>query len=125
MFKPKTVNLEEKYDISPIEKQRADILNNFDFKTTAMIMASPCRPVWDDDYKNIMGWEPWKMWSKSGMKLFNEGELRYLAADLLDNVIKSSKSGGNIHITATGPFKAIYRYGILELDFVMETWSED
>lgn len=123
MFKPRKVNLETKCDVLSLEKQRADILSNFDFKTTAMIMASPCRPIWDDNYENILGYEPWTMWDGDIQRVYNEGELRQLAKSLLDEVIKVSD--GNITTIATGPFKAIYRYGILELDFVMETWSLD
>lgn len=125
MFKPKTINLETKHNIESLEQQRFSILNNFDFKTTAMIMASPCRPIWDDYYEKIQGYEPWYMWSNGQMKLFNPGELRCLAKKLLDEVIKLAKDNGDNVYMATGPFKAIYRYGILELDFVMETWSLD
>lgn len=119
MFKPKKVNSE----IESLEKQRADILTNFDFKTTAMIMASPCKPIWDENYENIVGYEPWTMWCGDRKKVFNEGELRQLAKRLLDDVIKNNT--GKINTIATGPFKAIYRFGILELDFVMESWSVD
>lgn len=123
MFKPRKVNLETKSDILFLEKQRADILENFDFKTTAMIMASPCRPIWDDNYENILGYEPWEMWDGDIKKIYNEGELRQLAKRLLDEVIKVSN--GSFTTITTGPFKAIYRDGVLELDFVMETWSLD
>lgn len=122
MFKPKkTVKHYEAP--SDLAEQRANILDNFDFKTTAMIMSMPCRPIWDDEH--IIGYEPWKMFSKNGFKLYNEGELRYMAAGLLDRVIESAKAGEDYYCIGTGPFKAIYRYGILELDFVVTDWSKD
>lgn len=135
MFKKPQVSLEQKYDTLPLEQQKKDILENFDFAIVASIMAIPCKPVykWDVTQSNtaeesceIVGYEPWKMYIRTDeYKVPNEGELRFLAIRLLDDVIKCAKSGGNYHTIATGPFKAIYRYGILELDFVMETWSCD
>lgn len=124
MFKPKKAT--KRYEApSDLAEQRASILDNFDFKTAAMIMSMPCHPIWDDNYKYIIGYEPWKMVSKNGFKLYNEGELRYMAAKLLDKAIKSAKAGEELYCIGTGPFKAIYRYGILELDFVVTDWSED
>lgn len=124
MFKPKKENLE---GIPTLEEQKRDILENFDFKTLAMIMSIPCKPEYEDDnFDRIIGWKPWKMFSKDGMKLYNEGELRYMAADLLDKVIKAVKGGSQKHYyIATGPFKVIYRWGILELDAVLDSWSWD
>lgn len=124
MFKPKKVI--KHYEVpSDLSKQRASILDNFDFKTTAMIMSMPCHPIWDDECNKIIGYEPWKMFSKNDFKLYNEGELRYMAAKLLDRVIESAKAGEDYYCIGTGPFKAIYRYGILELDFVVTDWSKD
>jgi hypothetical protein len=124
MFKPKKV-IKHYEAPSDLSKQRAGILDNFDFKTTAMIMSMPCHPIWDDECNKIIGYEPWKMFSKNGFKLYNEGELRYMAAKLLDRVIESAKAGEDYYCIGTGPFKAIYRYGILELDFVVTDWSKD
>lgn len=126
MFKKPQISLEQKYDVPSLENQYRDILDNFDFKTVAMIMSMPCRPVYaNDDYNNIIGYTPWKMWSKQGMKLYNESELRFMASNMLQEVMKQAKEGDTLYWSACGPFKVIYRFGILELNFVIETWSWD
>lgn len=126
MFKKPQISLEQKYDVPSLENQYRDILDNFDFKTVAMIMSMPCRPVYgNDDYNKIIGYTPWKMWSKQGMKLYNESELRFMASNMLREVMKQAKEGDTLYGSACGPFKVIYRFGILELNFVLETWSWD
>nr|DAG88668.1 MAG TPA: hypothetical protein [Crassvirales sp.] len=126
MFKKPQISLEQKYDVPSLENQYRDILDNFDFKTVAMIMSMPCRPVYgNDDYNKIIGYTPWKMWSKQGMKLYNESELRFMASNMLREVMKQVKEGDTLYWSACGPFKVIYRFGILELNFVLETWSWD
>lgn len=122
MFKKPQIILEQKYDVPSLENQYRDILDNFDFKTVAMIMSMPCRPVYgNDDYNKIIGYTPWKMWSKQGMKLYNESELRFMASNMLREVMKQAKEGDTLYWSACGPFKVIYRFGILELNFVLET----
>lgn len=126
MFKKPQISLEQKYDVPSLENQYRDILDNFDFKTVAMIMSMPCRPVYgNNDYNKIIGYTPWKMWSKQGMKLYNESELRFMASNMLRKVMKQAKEGDTLYWSACGPFKVIYRFGILELNFVLETWSWD
>ena len=134
MFKKPQVSLEKQRDCKPLEEQKRDILENFNFALVASIMATPCRPVykWDvvdnpktEDFDLIVGYEPWKMYIRTDKyKIPNAGELRFIANRLLNDVIKYAKSGGNYHSIATGPFKVTYRYGILELDFIMESWGE-
>lgn len=131
MFKKPQVSLERQCDCKPLEEQKRDILENFNFALVASIMAIPCRPVyrWDiadnpniDDFNDIVGYKPWKMYVRTNeYKVPNEEELRFIANELLNNVIKYAKSGD--HSIATGPFKATYRYGILELYFIMESWG--
>lgn len=126
MFKKPQISLEQKYDVPSLENQYRDILDNFDFKTVAMIMSMPCRPVYgNNDYNKIIGYTPWKMWSKQGMKLYNESELRFMASNMLREVMKQAKEGDALYWSACGPFKVIYRFGILELNFALETWSWD
>lgn len=133
MFKKPQVSLERQCDCKPLDEQKKDILENFNFALVATVMASPCRPItrWDvvdnntiDDFDVIVGYEPWKIYIRTNeYKVPNEGELRFIANKLLNDIIKYAKSGGNYHSIATGPFKATYRYGILELDFIMESWG--
>ena len=126
MFKKPQISLEQKYDVPSLENQYRDILNNFDFKTVAMIMSMPCRPIYEDDnYDKIIGYKPWKMCSKQGMKLHNESELRYMASCMLQEAMKRAREGDTFYWSSCGPFKVTYRFGILELNFVMETWSWD
>jgi len=133
MFKKPQVSLEKQCDCKPLEEQKKDILENFNFALVANIMATPCKPVyrWDvvdtpdiGDFDIIVGYQPWKIYVRTNeFKVPNEGELRFIADRLLNDVIKYAKSGGNYYSMATGPFKAIYGYGTLELDFIMESWG--
>ena len=70
MLEPKKINLENAYRGS-LEVQKRDILSNFRFEQVAMIMASPCLPIYkneEEDKPEIIGYEPWK--------IFTEYELR-------------------------------------------------
>ena len=106
MFTKPQISLEQKYDVPSLENQYRDILNNFDFKTVAMIMSMPCRPVYEDDnYDKIIGYKRLNICSK--------------------HVMKRAREGDTLYWSSCGPFKVTYRFGILELNFVMETWSWD
>lgn len=132
MFKPKLINLDEKFDKTPLKDQFNDIMQNFNFALVAMIMASPCKPIykWDiinsddaEDYMKVVGYMPWKMYMTDSYKVPNEEELRSLASKLLNDVIDYSKGGENYYSVATGPFKVTYSYGSLILEFIMESWG--
>ena len=119
--KPKPV-----LDEPSLQDQYEDILKNFDFKTVAKIMASPCRPIYTDDtYEKIVGYEPWKVFTKEGFIVPDESELRRSAERLLNQVIANYLKGDKYATIACGPFKAIVRYGILELEAVLTSWSWD
>ena len=127
MLEPKKINLENAYRGS-LEDQKMDILSNFCFEQVAMIMSSPCLPIYkneEDDRPEIIGYEPWKILTKYGLRVPNIYDLYCCAEKLLDDVIKEVHKDpkSNYQSTATGPFKVTYLYGNLTLDFVVESWG--
>ena len=54
-------------------------------------------------------------------------ELKKDAERLLKSVIRFAKANRRckFYMTATGPFKASYRYGIIELECIFTSWSCD
>ena len=127
MLEPKKINPENYYRGS-LEKQKLDILCNFRFGQVAMIMASPCLPIYkneEDDKPEIIGYEPWKIHTKYGFKVPGICDLFHCAEELLDDVIKEVHKNpkSNYQSIASGPFKVTYLYGNLTLDFVVESWG--
>lgn len=127
MLEPKKINFDNYYRGS-LEKQKKDILCNFRFEQVAMIMASPCLPIYkneEDDKPEIIGYEPWKIHTKYGFKVPGIYDLFHCAEGLLDDVIKEVHKDpkSNYQSIATGPFKVTYLYGNLTLDFVVESWG--
>lgn len=127
MLKPKVINLEDAYRGS-LEKQKMDILKNFRFEQVAVIMASPCLPIYkneEDDRPEIIGYEPWKIFTDHGLRVPSIYELYCCAEKLLDDVIKNVHKNpkSNYQGIASGPFKVTYLYGNLTLDFVVESWG--
>ena len=127
MLEPKKINLENAHRGS-LEDQKRDILRNFHFEQVAMIMATPCMPIYEneeEDKPEIIGYKPWKILTKFGIKVPNIYDLFRCADKLLDDVInevyKDPKS--NYQSIASGPFKVTYLYGNLTLDFVVESWG--
>lgn len=127
MLEPKKINPENYYRGS-LEKQKLDILCNFRFGQVAMIMASPCLPIYkneEDDNPEIIGYEPWKIQTKHGFRVPSIYDLCHSAEELLDDVIKEvyKDPKSNYQGMASGPFKVTYLYGNLTLDFVVESWG--
>ena len=127
MLEPKVINFENAYRGS-LEVQKRDILSNFCFEQVAVIMASPCLPIYK--YKNeekpeIIGFEPWKILIRHELRVPSIYDLYCCAERLLDDVIKEVHKNpkSNYQSMATGPFKATYLYGNLTLDFVVESWG--
>lgn len=127
MLEPKKINLENAYRGS-LEVQKRDILSNFCFEQVAVIMASPCLPIYK--YKNeekpeIIGFEPWKILIRHELRVPSIYDLYCCAERLLDDVIKEVHKNpkSNYQSIASGPFKVIYLYGNLTLDFVVESWG--
>ena len=127
MLEPKKINSENAYRGS-LEDQKRDILSNFCFEQVAVIMASPCLPIYEneeEDKPEIIGYEPWKILTKYGLRVPSIYDLYRCAEELLDNVIKEVNKNpkSNYQGIATGPFKVTYLNGNLTLDFVVESWG--
>lgn len=125
MLKPKVINSEDAYRGS-LEDQKMDILSNFRFEQVAMIMASPCLPIYkNEDKPEIIGYEPWKILTEYELRVPSVYDLYCYAERLLDNVIKEVHKNpkSNYQGIASGPFKVTYLYGNLTLDFVVESWG--
>lgn len=127
MLKPKVINSEDAYRGS-LEDQKRDILSNFRFEQVAMIMASPCLPIYkneEEDKPEIIGYEPWKILTEYELRVPSVYDLYCCAERLLDDVIKKVHKNpkSNYQGIASGPFKVTYLYGDLTLDFVVESWG--
>lgn len=127
MLEPKVINSEDAYR-GNLEDQKRDILSNFRFEQVAMIMASPCLSIYEneeEDKPEIIGYEPWKILTKYGLRVPNIYDLYRCAEGLLDDVIKEvyKDPKSDYHGIASGPFKVTYLYGNLTLDFVVESWG--
>ena len=125
MLEPKVINLEDAYRGS-LEVQKRDILSNFCFEKVAVIMASPCLPIYkNEEEPEIIGFEPWKIFTEYGLRVPSIYDLYCCAEKLLDDVIKEVHKNpkSNYQSMATGPFKVTYLYGNLTLDFVVESWG--
>lgn len=127
MLEPKVINSEDAYR-GNLENQKRDILSNFRFEQVAMIMASPCLPIYkneEEDKPEIIGYEPWKILTEHELRVPNVYDLYCCAEGLLDDVIKEVHKNpkSNYQGIASGPFKVTYLYGNLTLDFVVESWG--
>jgi hypothetical protein len=118
-------------DIPPLAEQFQDIMNNFDFKHVQMMMNwDKARVIYDDD-GNHMDYEQWKTLQGSyenyTLRVPTILELRKDAERLLQSAMRFAKANprSRFYMTATGPFKVTYRYGILELECIFENWSCD
>ena len=127
MLEPKKINLENAYRGS-LEVQKRDILSNFCFEQVAMIMETPCLPIYkneEDNKSEIVGYKPWQGYINKIFKVPGVGDLYCLADQLFDDVIKEVRKDpkSNYQSIASGPFKVTYLYGNLTLDFVVESWG--
>lgn len=115
-------------DLPSLEKQKADILKCFNFDLVAMVMNSACRAIYDDDGIPTGEYRQWQTYNKDKGILTQPTakELKQDADKLLTDVIKDYHKFHNpLHYIGCGGFKAICRYGVLELEFVLESWSWD
>lgn len=127
MLEPKKINQENAYRGS-LEVQKRDILSNFRFEQVAMIMSAPCLPIYkneEEDKPEIIGYEPWKIFTEHELRVPSIYDLYCCAERLLDDVIKEVHKNpkSNYQGIASGPFKVTYLYGNLTLDFVVESWG--
>ena len=127
-------------DIPSLEEQFQDIMDNFDFKHVNMMMN------WEyarADYNNegeCVGFHKWQTFHKpkedfdvvdifdpANLRVPTVAELKKDAENLLKSVIRFAKVNRRckFYMTATGPFKASYRYGIIELECIFTSWTCD
>lgn len=115
-------------DLPSLEKQKADIFKYFNFDLVAMVMNSACRAKYDDDGMPTGEYYQWKTYNtdKGTLTQPTVEDLKQNADRLLTDVIKNyRKNGGPLNYIGCGGFKACCRYGVLELEFVLESWSWD
>lgn len=115
-------------DLPSLEKQKADILKYFNFDLVAMVMNSACRAVYDDEGIPTGKYYQWQTYNKNKGTLTQPTveDLKQNADELLTDVIKNyRRDGGPFNYIGCGGFKACCRYGVLELEFVLESWSWD
>ena len=115
-------------DLPSLEKQKEDILKCFNFDLVAMVMNSACRAVYDDEGIPTGEYYQWQIYNTDKGTLIQPTveDLKQNADILLTDVIKNyRKNGGPLNYIGCGGFKACCRYGVLELEFVLESWSWD
>jgi hypothetical protein len=114
-------------DYLSLEKQYQNIMDCFDFLHVQQMMNWEKARVNYDDYLNHMSYSQWKIYINGAFKIPSIEELRHEASKLLKSAIDFAKRNPktDFYSTGTGPFKVIYRYGILELSCDFESWSCD
>lgn len=111
-------------NIPSLKEQKENILLNFNFDDVAMVMSMPCKRGGGSEYPL---YRTWRMYHPTlGYIQYSSSQLKELAASLLSQVIDTYINTGHDLISVrTGPFKAECRYGILELMFIMDSYSWD
>lgn len=130
----------EDNDIPSLEEQFQDIMNNFDFKHVNMMMNWEYARADYNDEGECVGFHKWStfhkpkedfdvadMFDPANLRVPTIAELKKNAENLLKSVIRFAKVNRRckFYMTATGPFKASYRYGIIELECIFTSWSCD
>lgn len=111
-----------------LQEQLEEIMQYFDFEHVLQMMHWGMARVDYDDYGNHIDYHKWKMLLEDGrFDVPSLKDLRNDAEKLLKEVIDFAKKNpkSKFHTTGTGPFRATYRYGIIELDCIFENWSCD
>ena len=127
-------------DIPSLEEQFQDIMDNFDFKHVNMMMNwEYARADYNDEGEPI-SFHKWKtlnipeegismddLFNPDHLKVPTVAELKKDAERLLKSAIRFAKANRRckFYMTATGPFKVTYRYGVLELECIFTSWSCD
>ena len=130
----------EDSDIPSLEEQFQDIMDNFDFKHVNMMMNwEYARADYNDEGKPI-SFHKWKtlnipeegismndLFNPDHLKVPTVSELKKDAERLLKSAMRFAKANRRckFYMTATGPFKVTYRYGVLELECIFTSWSCD
>lgn len=114
-------------DTPSFEQQFQEIMECFDFSHVHMMMEwGYSRAEYDDD-GNHLDYHQWKTYNGGSYAVPTVPELKKDAGRLLKEVIRLAKANPRCKflMVGTGPFKASYRYGIIELECVFESWSCD
>ena len=130
----------EDSDIPSLEEQFQDIMDNFDFKHVNMMMNwEYARADYNDEGEPI-SFHKWKtlnipeegismndLFNPDHLKVPTVSELKKDAERLLKSAMRFAKANRRcrFYMTATGPFKVTYRYGILELECIFTSRSCD
>ena len=127
-------------DIPSLEEQFQDIMDNFDFKHVQIMMNWEYSRADYNDEGECIGFHKWKtlnipeegidmndLFNPDHLKVPTVAELKKDAERLLKSVIRFAKVNRRckFYMTATGPFKVTYRYGIIELECIFTSWSCD
>lgn len=130
----------EDNDIPSLEEQFQDIMDSFDFKHVNMMMNWEYARADYNDEGECVGFHKWQTFHKpkedfdvvdifdpANLRVPTVAELKKDAENLLKSVIRFAKANrrSKFYMTATGPFKASYRYGVLELECIFTSWSCD
>ena len=127
-------------DIPSLEEQFQDIMDNFDFYHVQMMMNwEYARADYNDEGEPI-SFHKWKtlnipeegidmndLFNPDHLKVPTVAELKKDAERLLKSAMRFAKANRRckFYMTATGPFKVTYRYGIIELECIFTSWSCD
>lgn len=102
--------------LPPLGDQMIDILDKFDFKYVANIMATNIR-------KNLEGqMVPWELFISNKKRIPTVEDLMNLAIKEMQAAIKADNP---VYISRSGPFRVIKAYNRLILDFCLKTHSYD
>ena len=127
-------------DIPSLEEQFQDIMDNFDFYHVQMMMNWEYARADYDDEGNPISFHKWKtlniseeginmndLFNPDHLKVPTVAELKKDAENLLKSAMRFAKANRRckFYMTATGPFKVTYRYGIIELECIFTSWSCD
>ena len=127
-------------DIPSLEEQFQDIMDNFDFKHVNTMMNWEYARADYNDEGECVGFHKWQTFHKpkedfdvvdifdpANLRVPTVDELKKSAENLLKSAMRFAKANrrSKFYITASGPFKVTYRYGVLELECVFTSWSCD
>lgn len=102
--------------LPPLGDQMLNIIDNFDFKYVANVMATNIR-------KNLEGqMVPWELFISNKKRIPTVEDLMNLAIKEMQAAIKADNP---VYISRSGPFRVIKAYNRLILDFCLKTHSYD
>ena len=110
-----------------LQKQYEEIMEYFDFLHVQQMMHWEKALVTYDDDGNHQNYHQWMMWIGNELKIPSIEELRAIASKLLKSTIRFAELNpkSEFYMEGTGPFRAMYRYGALELLCDFKSWSND